>query len=70
MTDSQWLEAQKTYDRIRALLTQDGLSMEQAQKTLENLVLFVMGSKLSKEENNVYLAKFIEAMLKGDKSQC
>jgi|GEM_PF-6037423 len=70
MTDSQWLEAQKTYDRVRALLIQDGLSMEQAQKTLENLVLFVMGSKLSKEENNVYLAKFIEAMLKGDKPQC
>jgi hypothetical protein len=44
--------------------------MEQAQKTLETLVLFVMGSKLNKEESNVHLAKFLEAMLKGDKPQC
>jgi len=70
MTESQWLEAQKTYDRVRALLTKDGLSMEQAQKTLETLVMFVIGSKLSKEESNIYLAQFIEAMLKGDKPQC
>lgn len=70
MTDSQWLEAQKSYDRVRKLLVEDGLSMEQAQKTLEALVMFVIGSKLSKEENNTLLAKFIEAMLKGDKPQC
>ena len=70
MTDSQWLEAQKAYDRVRTLLVNDGLSMEQAQKTLETLVMFVIGSKLSKEDANVHLAKFIEAMLKGDKPQC
>jgi hypothetical protein len=70
MTDSQWLEAQKAYDRVRALLVNDGLTMDQAQKTLETLVMFVIGSKLSKEEANVHLAKFIEAMLKGDKPQC
>lgn len=70
MTESQWLQAQKAYDRVRELLVKDGQTMEQAQKTLETLVLFVMGSKLSKEENNVDLARFIEAMLKGDKPQC
>lgn len=70
MTESQWLEAQKAYDRVRALLVQDGQTMEQAQKTLEVLVLFVMGTKLSKEEENVHLANFLEAMLKGDKPQC
>lgn len=70
MTESQWFQAQKAYDRVRELLVKDGQTMEQAQKTLETLVLFVMGSKLSKEENNVDLARFIEAMLKGDKPQC
>ena len=70
MTESQWLKAQKTYDRVRALLIKDGQSAEQAQKTLETLVLFVMGTKLSKEEENVHLANFLESMLKGDKPQC
>lgn len=70
MTESQWFQAQQAYDRVRALLVKDGQTMEQAQKTLETLVLFVMGSKLSKEESNIDLAKFIEAMLKGDKPQC
>lgn len=70
MTESQWLEAQKAYDRVRTLLVKDGQTMEQAQKTLETLVLFVMGSKLSKEDGNVHLANFLEAILKGDKPQC
>ena len=70
MTDFQYFEAQKAYERVKALLVEDGQSEEQAQNTLENLVVFVMGSKLSKEQSNVYLAKFIEAILKGDKPQC
>jgi len=70
MTDSKWLEAQKIYGRVRELLVKDGMTMEQAQKTLETLIMFVAGSELSKEETNIYLAKFIEAMLKGDKPQC
>ena len=70
MKESQWLLAQKAYDRVRELLVEDGQTMEQAQRTLETLVLFVMGSKLNKEESNVHLAKFLEAMLKGDKPQC
>jgi Arc/MetJ-type ribon-helix-helix transcriptional regulator len=70
MTESEWLEAQKVYDRIRALLVKDGQSMEQAQKTLETLIMFVIDSRLSNEESNVHLARFIEAMLKGDKPQC
>lgn len=70
MTESQWLEAQKIYNRVKELLVKDGMSTEQAQNTLETLVMFVVDSKLSKEGTNVYLAKFIEAMLKGDKPQC
>lgn len=70
MTESQWLEAQKAYDRVRNLLVRDGQTMEQAQKTLENLVLFVMGTKFSKEETNLQLANFLESILKGDKPQC
>lgn len=70
MTEWQWLEAQKAYDRVRNLLIRDGQTMEQAQKTLENLVLFVMETKLSKEETNLQLANFLESMLKGDKTQC
>ena len=70
MTESQWLEAQKAYDRVRSLLTKDGQTLEQAEKTLETLVFFVIESKLSKEESNVDLARFLESMLKGDKPQC
>ena len=70
MTESQWLEAQKAYDRVRSLLTKDGQTLEQAEKTLETLVVFVIESKLSKEESNVDLARFLESMLKGDKPQC
>lgn len=70
MKESEWLLAQKAYDRVRGFLVKDGQTMEQAQKTLETLVSFVMGSKLNKEESNIHLAKFLEAMLKGDKPQC
>lgn len=63
-------EAQKAYDKVRELLVNDGQTLEQAQNTLETLVFFVIGNKLSKEEHNVHLAKFLEAMLKGDKPQC
>jgi hypothetical protein len=70
VTKSEFLEAQKAYNKVKELLVNDGQSVEQAQKTLETLVMFVIDSKLSKEESNVYLAKFIESMLKGDKPQC